>query len=70
MKDTARIAHKEEESKTRPFLEIEEIQKYLRGDFPYFYNQSRLTKSQIDNAHFNTQFKSQRDRQKDDFIKK
>ena len=30
--------------KARPLIEFEEVHKYQRGDFPYFYNQAKLTR--------------------------
>jgi len=64
------MVHREEEARARPYLEFEEFHKYHRGDFPYFYNQSKHIRNQLDNTHYNTQFKdNHRERQKDEYIR-
>ncbi len=44
-KQSERQLNLEEEIRARPYLEVEEIHKYKRGDFPLFFNQSRMIRN-------------------------
>ena len=44
-KQSERQLNLEEEIRARPYLEVEELHKYKRGDFPLFFNQSRRVRN-------------------------
>ena len=57
LKDQDRLLNKEAEARARPYHQLQEVDKYNRGDFPYFYNQSKIVKHQLDDTRYNTKFK-------------
>ena len=57
-KQSERQLNLEEEIRARPYLEVEEIHKYNRGDFPLFFNQSRKVRNQYNNTMYNSQFEN------------
>lgn len=69
MRNSDIVNNLEMEINAKPYHAVSDFEKWQRGDMPYFYNQSRKTRNQINTDHYNSQFcNDKRTLQKADYI--